>query len=251
MDKSAEAREPDAAKKPTPRTADGHPDLSGVWHHFFMQGEYKALKPGESATFEFSVAGPGAKDLNTRFTQPVYKPELVAKVKDLDDHQNQTDPTLRCTAPGVPRLGPPNQIVQTSGQVVFLYTDLAGEFFRIIPTNNPAHRSDLEESYNGDAVGRWDGDTLVVDTNNFVDETWMGDNGLFHSEKMRVIERLTRKGDTIKYEVTVEDPVVLAKPWVMDPRTLVLQHDILEQAPPCVDKDASHLTDLSHHGNNR
>ena len=251
MDKTSAAKAPDAANKPTPRTADGHPDMNGVWHHYFLQGEYKPLKNGESATFDFSIAGPGVKDLNTQGTLLVYKAEFAAKVKDLDEHQNQTDPTLTCAAPGVPRLGPPNQIVQTPGQVVFLYTDLTGEFFRVIPTDSRAHRADLEGSGNGDSVGRWDGDTLVVDANNFVDDTWLGDNGLLHSDKLHVVERLRRKGDTLDYEVTVEDPAVLAKPWIMSPRTLILQPDVLEQAPPCIDKDVPHLTDLSHHGNAR
>jgi hypothetical protein len=251
MDKSAAAKAPDAVNKPTPRTADGHPDMNGVWHHFFLQGEYKPLKPGESSTFNFALAGPGVKDINAQGTLPEYKPEFAAKVKDLDEHQNQTDPTLTCVPPGVPRLGPPNQIVQSPSQVVFLYTDLPGEFFRVIPTDNRAHRADLEESYNGDSVGHWEGDTLVVDANNFVDDTWLGDNGLFHTDKLHVVERLRRKGDTIDYEVTVEDPAVLAKPWILTPRTLILQPDILEQAPPCIDKDVPHLTDLSHHGNNR
>jgi len=135
--------------------------------------------------------------------------------------------------------------------VVFLYTDINGEFFRIIPTDGRGHAQGQETSANGDSVGHWDGDTLVVETNNFTDDTWMGDNGLFHSDKMVVTERLQRKGDTITYFVTVDDPTVLAKPWVMDPRPLILQHDVLEQAPPCIDLDAGHLTDLSHHGNNR
>lgn len=251
MDASAAAKYPDAAKKPTPRAPDGHPDLSGVWHHFFMQGSYTPLKPGQSASFSFGIAGPGAKALTAQHTMPVYKPDYDAKVKDLNEKQEKLDPTLTCAAPGVPRLGPPNQILQMPGQVVFLYTDLTGEFFRVIPTDGRAHRTDQEASANGDSVAHWEGDTLVVDGTNFTDDTWLGDNGLMHSSKLHVVERLTRKGDTINYEVTVDDPVVLVKPWLMDPRTLILQNDILEQAPPCIDLDASHLTDLSHHGNNR
>jgi len=251
MDATEAAKHPDAANKPTPRTADGHPDLNGVWHHYFLQGAYTPLKPGESVTFSFAIAGPGVKELTAAHTPPEYRPEYAAKVKDADERQEKIDPTLRCMAPGIPRLGPPNQIVQTPGQVVFLYTDLTGEVFRVIPTDGRAHRTDQEESYNGDSIGRWEGDTLVVDANNFVDDTWMGDNGLLHSNKMHVVERLTRKGDTIRYEVMVDDPVVLAKPWTMDPRTLIRQDDILEEAPPCIDKDASHITDFSHHTNSR
>jgi hypothetical protein len=251
MDASAAAKHPDAANKPTPRAADGHPDLNGVWHHYFMQGGYTALKPGQSAAFSFGIAGPGVKELTAQHTMPVYRPEFAAKVKEADEQQERIDPTLHCMAPGIPRLGPPNQIVQTRGQVVCLYTDLNGEFFRVVPTDGRKHRTDAEESYNGDAIGRWDGDTLVVDTNNFVDDTWMEENGLLHSNKMHVTERLTRKGDTIRYEVTVDDPVMLAKPWVMDPRTLTMQDDVLDEAAPCVEKDALHLTDLSHHTNSR
>ena len=172
-------------------------------------------------------------------------------MKDLDEHQEKVDPTLTCAAPGVPRLGPPNEIVQTDHEVVFLYTDLTGEFFRVIPTDGRPHRTDVEASANGDSTGHWEGDTLVVDGTEFSDDTWLADNGLLHSGKLHVTERLTRKGDTISYEVTVDDPIVLVKPWVMSPRLLTLQPDVLEQAPPCVDLDASHLTDLSHHGNNR
>jgi hypothetical protein len=251
MDATAAAKHPDAASKPTPRTADGHPDLNGVWHHYFMQGGYTPLKPGESAAFSFAIAGPGVKELTATHTLPEYRPEYAAKVKAADDQQEKIDPTLHCMAPGVPRLGPPNQIVQTPGQIVFLYTDLNGEFFRVVPTDGRPHRTDAEESYNGDSIGRWDGDTLVVDTNNFVDDTWIEENGLLHSNKMHVTERLTRKGDTIRYEVVVDDPVMLSKPWVMDPRTVILQDDVLEEAPPCIEKDASHLTDLSHHTNAR
>ena len=261
MDALSAAKNPEAAKRPTPRTADGHPDLNGVWHHFFLQGTYTPLKPGESVDFTtalgktFSGGGgrgpaPGGAPPAPP-SAPEYKPDYAAKVKELDTNQEKVDTTLQCAAPGVPRLGPPNQIVQTAHAVVFLYTDLTGEFFRVIPTDGSPHRTDIEASANGDSIGHWDGDTLVVDGTNFTDDTWLGDNGLMHSGKLHVIERLTRKGDTINYEVTVDDPVVLVKPWIMSPRLLTLQADALEQAPPCVDLDSAHLTDLSHHGNAR
>lgn len=251
MDKGSAARKPGAAAKPTPRTADGHPDLNGVWHHYFGEDAYQALKPGQSATFDFSrIAGPDAP-ITAIKSKPEYKPEFVAKVADLDRRQNETDDNLRCGPPGVPRLGPPNQIVQTPGQVVFLYADVNGEFFRVIPTDGKTSEADLEASYNGDSVGRWEGDTLVVEANNFTDDSWLADDGYFHSSKLRVVERLKRQGDTLQYDVTAYDPAVLAKPWQMDSRMLVLQGDILQQAPPCVDKDNQHLTDLSHHSNER
>ena len=74
--------------------------------------------------------------------------------------------------------------------------------------------------YYGDTVGRWEGDTLVLDSIGFVDTTWLARGGFFHSDQMHVVEKFTRKGDEILYEVTVEDPVVLLEPWVMTPRVL-------------------------------
>jgi hypothetical protein len=73
---------------------------------------------------------------------------------------------------------------------------------------------------------------------------------LFHSRKLHVTERLTRAGDTIQYKVTVEDPEVLQKPWTLS-RTLTLQPDVLEEAAPCVDKDAGHYVSAEHHDNTR
>jgi len=74
----------------------------------------------------------------------------------------------------------------------------------------------------GHTVGRWEGDTLVLDSIGFNDFTWLARGGFFHSDEMRVVERFTRKAGEILYEVTIEDPVVLAQPWVMSPRILRL-----------------------------
>ena len=112
---------------------------------------------------------------------PKYKPEFAAKVKDLKDRQVQVDTLLQCAPPGVPRIGPPAKIVQNAREVVFLYDDVNGPFFRTIPTDGRTHRTDLEPSYLGDAIGRYEGDTLIVETRNFNDETWLTDNGAFHT----------------------------------------------------------------------
>jgi len=186
--------------------------------------------------------------------QPPYKPELLEKVKYLDEHTNEFDGLLHCMPSGVPRNGPPQQIVQTSGQVVFLYDPArevsvqSGNYYRVIPTDGRPHRTDLDPSYFGDAVGHWEGDTLAVDVVGFNDLTWLASDGRFHSEAMHVIERFTRDGDTLKYEVTVEDPNVLTKPWTMTPRLLKLDPTaVLTENPPCVERDASHLTTNQHH----
>lgn len=240
------ARAP-ATAAATPKLADGHPDLSGQWYHR-IGPPVPQLKPGQS--YDAAIAKPiGITQFNPG--KAPYKPEYVAKVKDLDQRQVQVDPAWYCQPPGVPRIGPPQKIVQTAKEVVFLYDDLNGNFFRVVRMN-AAHRTDIDPSAHGDSVGKWDGDTLVVDVTNLDETTWLSDNGLFHSDKTHVIERLRREGDTLHYDVTVEDPVVLSEPWKQRSRDLKLMKDYeIEEAPYCSERDASHLQDLSHHGNLR
>jgi hypothetical protein len=246
------AKNPNAASKKTPRLADGHPDLNGVWHHFFGIGTIQ--KVGDS----FTIGGafdPKTADLYNQplgDAKPEYKPEFVTKVKSLYDNQVKEDPALHCMNPGVPRLGPPHQIIHTPKQAAFLYADSTGNQWRVIPLDGRAHSTDPETAatYNGDSIGRWEGDTLVVDVTRLTDETRLDDNGYFHSRKLHVVERLRRVGDTIQYQVTAEDPEVLLKPWTLS-RTLTLQPDALEEAAPCVDNDAGHYVTLEHHDNTR
>ena len=152
----------------------------------------------------------------------------------------------------MPRIGPPQEIVQTSKQVVFLYADSTGNYWRVIPVDGRGHSTnpELEDSYNGDSIGRWDGDTLVVDVTRLTDDSWLGDNGFFHTNKLHVVERLRRVGDTIQYQMTADDPAVLAKPWIIS-RTLTLQPDTLDEAARCVDNDAGHYMNQEHHDNAR
>jgi hypothetical protein len=246
------AKNPGAASRPTPHLADGHPDLNGVWHHFFGIGTIE--KVGESFVVGGAFNPRNAKLYNAPLNdaKPEYKPEFAAKVKSLYDNQVKEDPALHCINPGVPRLGPPHQIVHTAKQVVFLYGDSTGNQWRVIPLDGRVHSTDPETAatFNGDSVGHWESDTLVVDVTRLTDETWLGDNGLMHSRKLHVIERLRRTGDAIQYTVTAEDPEVLQKPWTLS-RTLTLQPDMLEEAAPCVDKDAGHYVTLEHHDNTR
>jgi len=249
------AKYPDAATKPTPHLADGHPDLNGVWHHYFGAGTVQ--KVGDNFVLGFG-GPPAAKPAGAPAARPQpdakpeYKAEYLGKVKSLNENQVKEDPTLHCRPPGVPRLGPPQEIVHMPKQAVFLYADLTGNQWRVIPLDGRAHGTDpeAEGTYNGDSVGRWDGDTLVVDVTRMTDETWLGDNGLFHSAKLHVTERLRRVGDTIQYQMTAADPEVLQKPWTIS-RTLTLQRDALGEAPPCVDYDAGHYVNGEHHDNGR
>jgi hypothetical protein len=243
----------------TPRTAEGHPDLNGVWGAAPLA---PVAKNGESVKYLLPIRGvnPDSKDVFLGLdrqavtgraaapNKPEYRPELLAKVKELSDRQDILDPAFYCKPQGVPRMGPPSQIVQTPGQVVFLYA--ASNLFRVIPTDGRPHRADADASYLGDPVGRWEGDSLVVDVINFNDDTWLGSDGYFHSEAMHVSERLRRDGSTLTYSATVDDPAVLAKPWTTTPRTLKLStspSEALVESPPCVEHDAPHIVTLDHH----
>jgi len=114
--------------------------------------------------------------------------------------------------PGIPRLGPPHQIVHTPNQAIFLYADNTGNQWRVIPLDGRPHGTDPEvaATYNGDSVGHWEGDTLVVDTTNFNDKTRF--RGA--TEDLHVVERFTRVDNkTLLYRFTVEDPNTWDKPW--------------------------------------
>ena len=96
---------------------------------------------------------------------------------------------------------------------------------QIVTTDGRTHRQEVPPSYRGDAIGRWDGDTLVVDKTNFTDDTWISAEGRvsFHSDKLHIVERYRRiDANTLEIEATLEDPEVLTGPWVGPKQTLVL-----------------------------
>jgi hypothetical protein len=148
----------------------------------------------------------------------------------------------------VPRIGPPRKIVQSANEIIFLYEDMSGDTYRVIPTDGRKHRADANPTHYGDSVARWEGDVLVVDVNNFVEDTWFGENGYFHTDAMHVVERLWRDGDNLIWQATVEDPKVLAQPWTITPRVVKPTDEPLEESPRCVEDDAHRLQNNDHHG---
>ena len=246
---AADAFSQTADTRPTPRTADGRPDLSGMWYRRVAGpltqrvGKSIVLVPGGAASQATGRYNPG---------EPKYKPEFLAKVKELKDDQINVDPAFRCGPPGVPRIGPPQRIFQTPREIVILYDDLNGNFYRVIPIDGRKHRTGIEPSAHGDSIGRWEGDTLVIDVRNILEDTWLGDNGLFHTADLKVTERLTRRGDTLTWEAIVEDPAVLAEPWKVTPRTLALVAGTeIEEAAFCEDRGVADRVTKDYHGNVR
>lgn len=241
-----------AAEAPTPRLPDGRPDLNGTWDN---GGGINFLNPKRLEDGSVCVQGcdpaAGPPPPRPAPVRPTYRPEFVARVKDLDARQQREDPVVRCQPPGVPRIGPPDKIIQTSREVVFLYEDVSGPFFRIVPLDRNVKRIDDSPSYLGDAYGHWEGDTLVVETTNFNDLTWLVDDGAFHTTNLKVTERLTRHGNEITWEAVADDPEVLAEPWKVPTRRMQLTDIEMSEPAPCVEQDLQHMVDDSHHDNPR
>jgi hypothetical protein len=201
---------PRGGSKAIPRAASGKPDLSGVW----IAGGL-ALLLGEEEAEAIRKADAAAGRITPRQEPLPYKPEAEAIRQQYLARRGIDDPMARCLMAGVPRITArplPLEIIQLPDRIVILYE--VHHAFRIIPTDGRPHPDDMEPSYLGDSVARWEGDTLVVDVTAFNTNTWLAGVGTIHSEKLRVTERYTRDThDTIVYEATVEDPEVLTKPW--------------------------------------
>ena len=231
------------AKTPVPRASDGKPDLSGVW-----QGGSTQRGSWEEANTGVGVGGSG-RDPSVSVTlssndrpagrEPApYQPWATQKVLEAFNRRGIDDPTAQCLPAGVPRtvmLGLfPQKIVQTPKEIVMLYEYM--NVFRIIPLN-AKHPDDLIPSYMGDSVGRWEGDTLVVDTIGFNGKTWLAGAGTFHTDALHTVERFTRVDkDQINYEVTLEDPNVFTKPWKLT-STLMLREGTRLQEMVCAENN--------------
>jgi hypothetical protein len=242
--------------KPTPKLPDGRIDFNGTWDHL---GGIEFVRPVKRADGSICLiacgpapgGAPPAPFPPVQTDFPKYKAEFQAKVADFKKRQVELDTNLRCQAPGVPRIGPPAKIVQNAREVVFLYDDVNGAFFRIIPTDGRPHRTEVPASYLGDSIGRFEGDTLIVETVGFNEDTWLTDNGAFHTKDLKVTERFRRIGDTIEWRAIVNDPAILAEPWSLKPQVMWITDIEIEEPARCEDRDVKHIIDGSHHDNPR
>ena len=203
---------PVAAQAPAagqiPRTADGKPNLQGIWQvrnraSYNLEDHHARhlMPPGRG------VVDGGAIP---------YQDWALKKRDENYANRYTADPMAQCHMPGVPRimyLEHPFQIFQTRDHVAMTFE--WSLVHRLIYTNGSKHIDGIE-FFMGDSRGRWEGDTLVVDVTNHNDRTWLDMAGNFHSEAMKLTERYTMTNrDTIRYEVTVEDPKVFTRPWKM------------------------------------
>ena len=199
------------------RTADGKPDLNGIWQalntaNWDIQDHPAKQGPVTALGAAFSVpAGKGLVEGN----EIPYLPEAAAKKRENAENWLTSDPEIKCYLPGVPRatyMPYPFQIFQTPEQVLIVYE--FANATRTIPIGSGAESP--SDTWMGWSLGRWEGDTLVVDVTNFNDQTWFDRAGNFHSDALRVVERYTPIAqNVVDYEVTIEDPKVFSRPWKM------------------------------------
>jgi hypothetical protein len=190
------------------RSADGKPDLNGVWQALGAPAWNIQDHVGQLGI----PPGQGIVEGN----EIPYQPAALAKKQANFANRATADPTeANCFLPGVPRamyMPFPFQIVQTPKLVVMTFE--FAHAARNIPLDGSPHPEGLPDTWMGDSRGHWEGDTLVVDVKNFNDQTWFDHAGNFHSDALHVVERISLTDpDHILYEATIEDPKVFTKPW--------------------------------------
>ena len=211
-----------AGAQDIPRTPDGKPDLSGTWFGGRRTtGGSAASQFGGTGTMELTKWGNDKFNWN-RAPEAANAPGVYRGQHVRVDQ----DPLYHCYPAGLVRLGPPRyiiiggssadpaliEILQTPSKVILLFN--YQHEVRYIHTDGREHPKNLELTWNGHSIGRWDGDTLVVDTIGIRDESWLDSGGHEHSTQMRVVERFRRvDADTLEIERTLTDPIALAEPF--------------------------------------
>jgi hypothetical protein len=200
-----------------PRTADGKPNLTGIWEamntaNWVIQAHTARSGPVVALGASFSVPpGLGVVEGN----DIPYLPAAAAKKKENGENWLTRDPEIKCYMPGIPRatyMPYPFQIVQSQDTILMAYEFASAS--RIIRMNSK--EKSPASAWMGWSVGRWEGETLVIDVTDIEEQTWFDRAGNFHSDALHVVERFTPSdANTLNYEATIEDPKVFSRPWKM------------------------------------
>jgi hypothetical protein len=234
----------EAAPPPPPirRMPDGKPDISGFYSADAGGSNYGLENKPRNGLIPASrgvVVDPADGKLP-------YQPWARAERNDRDlPHRGYDDPTAHCFVAGVPRAiyqPSPFQILQPAGYVVLLFERMN---WRLVPLDGRAHLSDDVRLWQGDSVGRWEGDTLVVDTKNLNGKTWLNEVGDVLSHDAKVVERFTPvNGNQLTYRATVTDTIAYTQPWTIQMNLNRQDDEILEVACHEDNGDLQHLKDV-------
>ncbi|MGB7310757.1 MAG: carboxypeptidase-like regulatory domain-containing protein [Candidatus Acidiferrales bacterium] len=198
---------------PTPRTLDGKPDLSGVW-----------WRP--------STVDPG---------KPEFLPAALAITKQRAESNGKDSPQAHCLPSGPLRNGPLWEFVQGKDYLVYISDDESPGFHQVYLDGRP-HPADPNPAWYGHSIGRWDGDTLVVDRVGFDPRVYLDQESHPHSDKLHIIERYHRPDlGHLEIEITVDDPGVLAKPWTQKRVADLANEEIFEFICTENNRDVDHL----------
>jgi hypothetical protein len=204
------------AQNKAARLPNGKPDLNGIWQT--MGSAHWNLEPHNATAGPIVAMGalgaiPGGLGVVEGGRIP-YKPEALKKRDENKAKWLELDPVVQCKLPGVPRatyLPHPFQIVQEPNTMLFTY-EFAGAD-RIVYMNRPGTEAPVD-AWMGYNLGRWDGDTLVIEVTGQMEDTWFDSAGNFHGPTMNVVERYTPQGaNVLMYEATITDADTFTKPW--------------------------------------
>jgi len=198
-----------------PRSSDGHPDLSGIWQTM-NTANWDLLAHAAQAAEVVQTGAEGAEPPGESVVEGnaiPYLPAALAKKKSNYDHRGTDDPEIKCYMAGVPRATYqpfPFQIVQTPKFVLMAY-EFASASRTVYMNTGPEAPAD---AWMGHSIGKWEGDTLVIDVTSLNPGSWLDHAGDYHSEELHVVERYTPEGaNVIRYEATLTDPKVFSAPW--------------------------------------
>jgi hypothetical protein len=208
---------------PVPRTTDGRPDLSGAWEPNAFQQNLNIAFGGVQVPFQ-------------PWAEKVFNERRATNGRD--------DPEGYCMPPGVPRTETtpyPWRVIQTADRVIIIYEGGA-HVWREIFTDGRPHDAGVEQTWLGDSIGKWDGDTLVVDTIGFNDRSWLDAAGHPHTDALHVIERYRRLDlGHMEIEITIDDPKAYTKPWTVKTHPQLLHGELMEYICQENNKDVNHL----------
>jgi hypothetical protein len=218
-----------APKGPAPRTSDGKPDLSGNWAPNAIGENVDMVRAGVEVPM---------------------RPEAEALYKVRKEALSKDDPEARCLPPGVPRMSTtpyPWTFIQTPQLLAILYEGGAHVWRKVFLDGRP-HDPNVVETWLGDSIGHWEGDTLVIETVGQNDITWLDESGIPHSKDMKVTERIKRIDlGHLEIEHTIEDPKTFTKPWKFTTHPIMLLDqkgnpgELIEYICQENNKDVEHL----------